>query len=450
MPKTPSQQAEELVQKEAELLNLIKEEEYAECERSLYAYFCVAWQLFDSAPLKTNWHIGAIADHVQACYKGQIRNLLVNVPPGSAKSSLISVAAPTWYWGPYNAPQTKYITASYGTARGTDPATRDSIRSRRLIQTDWYQRRWGDRFRLMIDQNQKTAYENDKGGSRLATSIGGVGTGIHYDILQVDDPMKAQDADSSAAIERVNEWWSGTMSTRQRDYETSRKLVIMQRLSEKDLTGFIKEREEENWTVLNIPMEYEPTKHVSVLGWKDPRKVPGELMFPERFDRDVVNSLKKQLGPYKYAAQYQQRPAPAEGGKVKRDWLTIVYAPLPHYDILIQAWDLSMDDTENADFTVGEVWGKKGADRHLLDVVRGRMDVIDQAKAIANTYNKWKKTRAILVENKANGPAVIKMLKSKERSESSVFNCPTLAFNVVFDCRKGSAANRSNKIAVSP
>lgn len=403
----------EMLQLEAALQVLMSEDEYEECEKSLYAYFLVAWQFFDSAPIKTNWHIGAIAEHLQACYEGQIKKVVFNVPPGTSKSSLISVAGPTWMWGPANAPYTKFMTASYGTSKGIDPATRDNVRSRRLMQTEWYRNRWRNRFKLCGDMNLKTVYENDKNGSRLATSIGGGGTGLHYDVLQIDDPSKAQDENSPVALDNVVEWWTGTLPSRPRDPETARKVLIMQRIAEKDLAGHVRENED-GWVLINLPMEYEPTVYISPLGWKDPRKVEGELLWPDRFSRVKVEELKKELGPYKYAAQYQQRPVPKGGGKIKEEWFRYFYAPAQQYDIIIQAWDLSFDDTDGADYTVGGVWGKLGGDRFLLDVVRGQMDVVAQAKAIANTYKKWPQSRAILVENKANGPAVIKLLKNSD------------------------------------
>lgn len=408
----------EKIERELELLEtklqvLMSEDEYDEAERSLYAYFMMAWPLFDSAPLKTNWHIGAIAEHLQACYEGQIKKVVFNVPPGSSKSSLISVAGPTWLWGPANAPHTKFMTASYGTAKGLDPATRDNVRSRRLIQTDWYQERWKDRFRLSGDMNLKTVYENNKNGSRLATSIGGGGTGLHYDVLQVDDPSKASDENSENALEAVIEWWTGTMPSRMRDPETARKVLIMQRIAQKDLAGHIREVES-GWTLINIPMEYEPTTYVSPLGWKDPRKVEGELMNPDRFSRDTVENLKRELGPYKYAAQYQQRPTPKGGGKIKADWFRYYYNPPGGFEVVIQAWDLIQDDTQGADYAVGTVWGKRAGDRYLLDMKREKMDIVATCNAIAAMYKKWPMSRAVLIENKANGPAVNKLLKNSE------------------------------------
>lgn len=402
---------QELEQKDeqdlAELEKLLIELEYVEAEVSLYNYLVAAWEYFDPAPFLNNWHLEAICDHVQACFNGQIKDLLVTIPPRCCKSSIISVGFPTWAWGPASKPETKFITASYG----ADLATRDSVRSRRLLQSPWFKRRWSDRFRLAYDGNLKTRYENDKGGYRLATSIGGVGTGEGFDVLIVDDPLKAADSESEAKLEEATEWWQGTISTRANNPETARRIIVCQRLNERDLAGHI--LEEGGFTHLNLPMKYEPTIWVSPIEWKDPRTRTDDLLWPERFNSDAVEKLEKQLGPYQAAAQLQQHPAPKGGGLIKQDWLRYYSIPQNSYEIMIQSWDLSMDDTDSADYTVGQVWGKNGGDRFLIDQVRAKMDINGQLRAILDLQEKYPMCRTILIESKANGPAVIKMLQRR-------------------------------------
>lgn len=388
----------------AELEKLLVELEYVESEENLYSYLVAGWEYFDPAPFMSNWHLEAICEHVQACFEGQIRDLLITIPPRCCKSSIVSVAFPTWAWGPAKKPDTKFITASYGASL----ATRDSVRSRRLLQHPWFKRRWGNQFQLAYDGNLKTRYENNKGGFRLATSIGGVGTGEGFDVLAVDDPLKADDSESEAKLEEEIEWWQGTVSTRANNPKTARRIVECQRLNERDLAGHV--LEEGGFVHLNLPMEYEPTIWMSPLNWRDPRTKTNELLWPERFNEDAVEKLKKQLGPYQAAAQLQQRPAPKGGGIIKEEWLRYWATPLPSYDIVIQSWDLSVDDTDGASFTVGQVWGKRDADRFLLDQVRDRMDINDQVRAILAMSDKYPQARTVLIEAKANGPAIIKML----------------------------------------
>lgn len=390
----------------AELQELLVELEYVESEMSLYSYLVSAWGYFDPAPFIGNWHLEAICEHVQACFELEFQDLLITMPPRCCKSSIVSVAFPTWAWGAAGAPQTKFITASYGETL----ATRDSVRSRRLIRHPWFKQRWGDRFKLEDDGNLKTRYENDKGGYRLATSIGGVGTGEGFDILSVDDSLKADEAESEAALNKVIEWWEGTMSTRGNNPTTIRRMITCQRLNERDLAARAKE---EGFVHLNLPMEYEPTIFISPIGWRDPRTKTDELLWEDRYGRDALEKIKKQLGPYKSAAQLQQRPAPRGGGLVKDKWLCYYSVPPRQYDIVIQSWDLTMDDTEGADYTVGQVWGRVGGDRYLIDQVREKMDINAQVRAILTMCDLYPQARAILIEAKSNGPAVIKMLNRR-------------------------------------
>lgn len=411
MPLTEAERIErELELLEAKLQVLMTEDEYALCEESLYSYLVAAWPFFDPQPFKPSWHLEAVCEHVQACLEGQIKDLIINIPPRCSKSSIVSVASPTWWWGPMNHPDAKFLTMSYG----QDLSTRDSVKSRRLIQSQWYKKKWGDRFKLAFDVNLKKRYENDKGGYRIASSVGGLGTGEGYSILVVDDCQKADDADSDVALNNVIEWWKGTMSTRANDAETSRRMIIMQRLNQRDLVGHIEEEESDGWTILKLPMRYEPRIWVSPLGWQDPRTEEGELLAPNRFSEEAVSRLERQLGPYKAAAQLQQRPAPAGGGKIKSDWFRYYYNPPGGFEVVIQAWDLIQDDTEGADYVAGTVWGKRGGDRYLLDLKREKLDIVATCHAIAAMFKKWPMSRAVLIENKANGPAVMKLLKNPE------------------------------------
>jgi predicted phage terminase large subunit-like protein len=181
-----------------------------------------------------------------------------------------------------------------------------------------------------------------------------------------------------------------------------------------DLIGTILETDEAMWEVIRLPMEYEPTTFVSSIGWSDPRTQEGEILWPERFPPFEVTRLKKELGSYGFAAQYQQRPAAKEGGIIKRDWINYYPTPfnsylLKDFSLIIQSWDLSFSNT--GDYTVGQVWGKRGPHKYLLDEVRGKWTFTEQLREIRNLKAKWPQTRIILVENAANGAAAIDSLR---------------------------------------
>lgn len=390
-------------------VQLLKEAEYLKASQSLYNYLIVAWQWFDPAPFKSNWHLEAICDHVQACFEGEFLDLVVTVPPRCCKSSIISVAFPTWAWGPAGYPETKFITAAYNDRL----ATRDAVKSRRLLLQPWYRTGWGKEFDLLGDTNQKTRYENNKNGYRISTSVRGLGTGEGYDVLIVDDALNARNANSEAELEALESWWGGTMSTRKNDVATSRTIVIGQRLTERDLPGLA--IASGDYVHLNLPMEYEPKTFVySPLAWQDPRKEEGEVLWKERFPPKELEKLKKKLGPYGTAAQLQQRPSPASGGLIKVDEWLRYYGTLPDdLEAWAIAWDTSVTDFAHSDYSVGQCWGRKGSSLYLIDQVRKKMGIEQLLPEMIRFRNKFPYVNAVLIEVSANGQAAIDMLKKR-------------------------------------
>ena len=294
-----------------------------ECEESLYTFLMHAWRFIDPAPFKPGWVIDALAEHLEAVVDGDIKRLLINIPPRCSKSSICSVAFPAWVWaqsftGPTSGPSVALLHASYAHSL----ALRDSVKCRRLLKSTWYQRMWGDRFKITPDQDMKIRFQNDKGGERLITSVDAGVTGEGGNIIIVDDPNNAKEVLSEAVIQSTNEdWWDGTMSTRLNDPKTGAYIVVQQRLGESDLTGHILAKEAADWTHLMLPMEFEQGRSfATVIGWEDPRTEEGELLWPERFGHPEVNKLKSNLGSWKAAGQLQQRPEPKGGGIIKRDW----------------------------------------------------------------------------------------------------------------------------------
>lgn len=192
----------------------------ADCEDSLYKFLKNAWRYIDSSEFTEGWPIEAVAEHLQAVADGEIKRLIVNIPPRCAKSSLTSVAFPAWVWlqppqwnSPTSGAGVQFLHASYA----QQLSLRDSVKCRRLIESPWYQRLWNDRFKLTGDQNTKTRFDNDRSGSRLSTSVGSALTGEGGNIIVVDDPNAAQEAFSEATIHSTIEWWDSALSTRLND-----------------------------------------------------------------------------------------------------------------------------------------------------------------------------------------------------------------------------------------
>lgn len=403
--------------------------------RKLSEFVKQGWHVVEPATRYVHgWHIDAICEHLEAVTHGDIRDLIINVPPGYMKSLLTSVFWPAWVWT--FRPSERWLCMSYADTL----AIRDSLKCRRVIQSAWYQSNWGDVYQLASDQDAKSRFENNKAGFRLAAGVGGGATGQHGNII-VDDPIKADDAHSATIRDTINRWWDETMSTRGVTTKRSR-VIIMQRLHEKDLTGHIlakmkADAETNQYEHLCLPAEYVPTHRVTSIGWKDPRTEPGELLWPELVSREMNNQLKKDLGSYGTAGQLQQQPSPSEGGILRRDWWCFwvpkgiklptvttylddntlfehFQVELPEaFDQQLQSWDMTFKDTKQSDYVCGQVWGKVGADRFLLDQVLERMDFVKTIDAVIKMTRKWPQASAKLIEDKANGPAVISSLKKK-------------------------------------
>lgn len=318
------------------------------------------------------------------------------------KSLAVAVFWPAWEW--IDHPERRWLFAAYAESL----SLRDSIKCRRLIESPWYQKRWGDRFAMADDQNAKGRFENDKTGYRLATSVGGAATGEGGDRVVVDDPHNVKEAPSAAMRESVLAWWDQVMSTRLNDPKTGAKVIVMQRLHEADLSGHV--LAQGGYEHLCLPAEYEGPKMFTAIGWSDPRVEPGELLWPERFGAQELAEMKRALGSYGAAGQLQQRPSPAEGGIFRRDWWRFYDAPPALFDELIQSWDMTFKRADDNDFVAGQVWGRKGADCYLLDRVKERMGFVETQRAVRNLTAKWPDATAKLVEDKANGPAIIDSL----------------------------------------
>tara|TARA_R110000822_G_scaffold143954_7_gene282513 strand:+ start:6269 stop:7900 length:1632 start_codon:yes stop_codon:yes gene_type:complete len=332
----------------------------AEFEDSLYAFLMNGWKYIDPAPFAHGWPIEAVAEHLQAVVDGDIKRLIINIPPRCAKSSLTSVAFPAFTWAQRrksdtSGPGVQFLHASYSQIL----TLRDSTKCRRLIESPWYQGLWGDRFHLMADQNTKSRFDNDKGGSRLSTSVGSSLTGEGGNIIVVDDPNAAQEAHSEATIATTIEWWDGALSTRLNNAKTGAFVVIQQRLGEEDLTGHILSKEVGEWTHLCLPMRFEPERSfVTSIGWEDPRTEPGELLWPERFGEREVVSLERQMGPWTSAGQLQQRPEPKGGGVIKREWWQLwEREKFPPLDYVMASLDTAYTTKTENDYSAMTVWG---------------------------------------------------------------------------------------------
>jgi predicted phage terminase large subunit-like protein len=372
-------------------------------EESLSEYIRQGWPVIEPATRYLhNWHIDAIAEHLEAVTDGQILRLLINMPPRYMKSIAVSVMWPTWEWLKY--PDSRWLFVSYS---GT-LSTKHSLDRRTVIQSEWYQRRWAGIYQLTSDQNVKTEYQNSERGVMVATSVGGSVTGKGGRRIVVDDPHNPTEAQSDVQREAALTFFDQTLSTRLDDKKTGAIVVVMQRLHEADLSAHCMEL---GYTHLCLPAEAEKRTVITMpVSGREIVREKGDLLWPEREGPNELALVKRALGSYGYAGQYEQSPSPAEGGILKRAWWQYYKAPPARFDEVIQSWDMAFKDLKTSDYVVGQVWGRVGADKYLLDQVRDRLDFPATITAVESLTAKWPNARLKLVEDKANGPAVIAVL----------------------------------------
>jgi len=345
--------------------------------QSFAGFVRAAWHVLEpTSELKWGWSLDAICEHFEAVTNGEVKKLLINVPPGCMKSLLTGVLWPAWEWGPKGRPGLRYL----GTAHKQDLGVRDNLKCRRLIQSEWYQERWP--MKLTSDQNAKTKFENEHTGFREAMAFTSL-TGSRGDRVLLDDPLSVDHANSDADMKAAEITFTEALPTRVNN-DDSAIVVIMQRLNEKDTSGIILQREL-GYVHLCLPMRFEAERKCTTsIGFQDPRTVDGELLFPERFPEETVASLERTMGSYAAAGQLQQRPAPREGGMFKKAWFPIVRA-IPAGTRFVRGWDLAA--TEGAgDWTAGVKIGRQKNGRFIIaGVARDRKATAGVEQMLVNT-----------------------------------------------------------------
>lgn len=308
------------------------------------------WDILEpKTPLVEDWPLYALCEHLEAISRGELnQDFLANVCPGFMKSLLVNVFWPAWEWGPFDQPHLRYVSFSYA-AHLTE---RDNRRLLNLLQSHKWRIMWGHCFNLL--KAGETLISNDKTGWKLATSVGGVGTGERGDRILLDDPHNVAEGESEAVRTRTVTWFRESMTNRLNNMETGRVVVIMQRVHEEDVSGTIS-KGGFDYCHLMIPMEFDSSRACKTsIGWEDPRTEDGELAWPGRFSPKVVNSLKSKLGPYAYTAQYQQSPEPRGGGIIKRDFWQLWDPPdgkFPKLDYILASADTAYTEKEENDPT---------------------------------------------------------------------------------------------------
>jgi len=371
------------------------------CQDHLADFCRTFWPVLEPVvKLKWGWALDAMCEHLEAVSNNQIDNLKMNVPPGMMKSMLTAVFWPSWEWGPRNMPHLRYILTSYKEGL----ATRDNMKARRLIRSTRYREMFGDRFSLSrLEKDTQSEYHTDATGFRFCVGARGGVTGYRGDRIIIDDPHSVQGAESEADRLATVEWFTNELYNRVQDPETAKRVLIMQRIHEADVSGHIEETLGGDWVSLILPMRFEHPEPVMVngvelepeppepnaIGFVDPRTEEGELLFEDRFPEKSVDSLERGMmsfgGEYAVAGQMQQRPAPKGGGMFKVGHIEIVDS-VPDGLKQCRGWDIAGSKKKTSPYTAGVRGGLWKDDiLYITDVRRWREKIYDAEQKIIAT-----------------------------------------------------------------
>jgi predicted phage terminase large subunit-like protein len=353
-----------------------------------------------------SWHIKAIAYRLEQVRRGEIKRLIINMPPRSLKSISASVAFPAFVLG--RDPTRRLICVSYS----AELAKKHSNDFRALVETPWY-RSVFPATRIGPYKNSEIEIEFTSRGFRLATSVGGTLTGRGGDIIIIDDPLKPADAYSETKRNQANEWFRNTLLSRLDDKRTGAIVIVMQRVHMDDLTGFVTGQSGE-WKVLNLPAIAEVDEDVPISATEVYHRRAGEALSPVREPLSVLEDLKRQLGSDAFSAQYQQMPVPPGGAMIKRHWIERYNELPPEQErlIILQSWDTANKGGPENDFSVCTTWVVTRNRRwYLIDVWRKRVDYPELKAAVQTLAAKYKATQ-VLVEDAGAGTSLVQELRS--------------------------------------
>ena len=351
-----------------------------------------------------NWHIEALAWHLQQCLFGDIKRLIITLPPRNLKSIAASVAFPAWALG--HDPSLRIICASYA----AELMTKHARDCRSVMQSDWY-RGIFPRTRIAAAKNTETEFMTTRKGYRLGTSIGGTLTGRGGNLIIIDDPIKPADANSEAARAAFKQWYSGTLFSRLDDKATDCIILVMQRLHVDDPVAYVMEWGD--WVHLNLPAIAPVTEEIEIGLDRHHLRRAGDLLHPERENQKTLDSIKAEIGSFYFNAQYQQQPEPPGGNMIKWDWFNFYDdLPLPNRQqaLIVQSWDTAMKGDQRNDYSVCITALIDGDDCYLIDVMRQRLEYPDLKRRCIELEGRHK-PRSLLIEDKGSGTSLIQDLK---------------------------------------
>lgn len=382
--------------------------ETRQCRASLLAFVKGAWSVIEpDCEFVSNWHIEELCKVLESVAAGTTERVIINVPPGTMKSLLVSVLFPCWIWA--RNPHKRILTAAYSDKRALDA----NIKARNLIKSAWFQKRF--KLVLVEDQDTKGRFDTRQGGWRIATSVGGEGTGLHPDLIIIDDAATAAEAQSEVERKKVNDWFSQTVSSR--GVSRSAALICLgQRLHEDDLPGYLIKKG--GWDLVRFPMRYMKTVAPSkdnpgyTADPRDHRTEEGELLWPALFTEKKVKQLEDDLMEYGTSGQLQQQPSPGGGGMFKREHFKFIDAA-PKVARRTRGWDTAGSEGKG-DWTRGCKIAEAEGLFYVEDMAGGQLgpDGVDKLiKVTAELDGK----RVPVREEKEGGASGLAVIKARAK-----------------------------------
>lgn len=343
-----------------------------------------------------NWHIELIAEYLEAARRGEITRLIINMPPRALKSVCVSVAWPAWILG--HAPESRIMAASYASSL----AVKHSIDCRNVMESDWYGALFPHTV-MAYDQNEKSRFMTSRRGFRLATSVDGATTGEGGNFLILDDPISPMQAMSAAGREHVNAWFDHTFASRLNDKRKGVIVLVMQRLHEDDLSGYLLKKG--GWVHLCLPAVAQEDSVLRFGRVRAERKL-GEALHAQREDLALIERAKVELGSRAFAAQYLQQPLREENGMVRRSWFRRYKDAPRSFDRVVQSWDTAIKSGQHHDASVCLTFGEIGTQVYLLDAKVMRHEYPELKRMFMAMAAQWQ-PQAILVEDRASGQQLL-------------------------------------------
>lgn len=377
------------------------------CRNDFRAFAQRAFPVLEGNLLEPARHIDLICHLATRLFEGDIRRVLVCIPPRYLKTYLLSIAYPAWLLG--RNPKTRIICASYG-AQLAEKFNTDTLK---IMRSPWYRTMFPNTH-LDPKQQNKVELGTTVGGYRFATSTGATLTGRGADYIIIDDPLKANEGHSPTARQNSIDWFNSTVHTRFNHPKKGRIVVVAQRLHAEDLPGHL--LEVGGWEALILPAINPTTRIYDIVpGGKKCQFSAGRVLQPTRHDLDDLAQLKKEMGELDFEAQFNQCPLPPGGATFKEQWIKrYEKPPKPSMvEAVIQSWDTAYEGDEENSWSVCTTWAKCGTDYYLLDVWRGRPGFPDLVKQVHALRTKHK-ARMVIVENKASGISLIETIRSLE------------------------------------